>query len=215
MIIAIDGPAGAGKSTVARELARVLGITYLDTGAMYRAVTLSALERGVDPADAEACGALARALELAFDEHSRILIDGVPGEPAIRSERVTTRVSQVSAHPGVREAVVARQRALADQRDLVAEGRDTTTVVFPEAEHKFFLTADEAERARRRARELGEPGAVEDVRRSMSERDRLDSTRAHSPLRQDPDAVRIDTDGLDVQSVVRRILAVLAERASP
>jgi len=213
MIIAIDGPAGAGKSTVAREVARVLGVTYLDTGAMYRAVTLTVLERAIDPADGQACGRVARGLELSFDAEGHVRIDGRPGEPAIRSPRVTAAVSAVSAHPAVREAVVARQRALAAERDLVAEGRDTTTVVFPTAEHKFYLTADEAERARRRARELGEPEAVESVRRAMSERDRLDSTRVHSPLRQDPDAVRIDTDGLDVQGVVQRILAVLAERA--
>ena len=213
MIIAIDGPAGAGKSTVAREVARVLGITYLDTGAMYRAVTLSALERAVDPADGEACGRVARALELEFDAAGRIRIDGRPGEPAIRSERVTAAVSRVSAHPAVRQAVVARQRELARERDIVAEGRDTTTVVFPQAEHKFYLTADERTRAERRARELGRPGALEDVRRALGERDRLDSTRAHSPLRQDPAAVRIDSDALDVQGVVARILAVLAERA--
>jgi cytidylate kinase len=191
MIIAIDGPAGAGKSSVARELARVLGITYLDTGAMYRAVTLRALEQAID------------------------LGDGQAGEPAIRSGSVTSAVSQVSAHPGVRSAVVARQRELAGARDIVAEGRDTTTVVFPQAEHKFYLTADEATRARRRALELGRPGAVDEVRAALGERDRLDSTRVHSPLRQDPAAVRIDTDGLDVQAVVARILAVLAERARP
>lgn len=213
MIIAIDGPAGAGKSSVAREIARVLCITYLDTGAMYRAVTLTALERAVDPADAAACGQIARALELTFDEQGRVRIDGRPGEPRIRSAPVTAAVSRVSAHPAVREAIVARQRELARERDIVAEGRDTTTVVFPQAEHKFYLTADERERARRRALELGDPGAVEAVRRSLSERDRLDSTRVHSPLRQDPGAVRIDTDGLDVAGVVARILAVLAERA--
>jgi cytidylate kinase len=215
MIIAIDGPAGAGKSSVARELARVLGITYLDTGAMYRAVTLRALERAIDPADGEACGRLAQALRLDFDADGRIRIDGQAGEPAIRSGSVTSAVSQVSAHPGVRSAVVARQRELAGARDIVAEGRDTTTVVFPQAEHKFYLTADEATRARRRALELGRPGAVDEVRAALGERDRLDSTRVHSPLRQDPAAVRIDTDGLDVQAVVARILAVLAERARP
>lgn len=213
MIIAIDGPAGAGKSSVARELARVLGITYLDTGAMYRAVTLCALERAIDPADGEACGRLAHALHLDFDAEGRIRIDGLEGEPAIRSESVTSAVSRVSAHPAVRRAIVARQRELARARDIVAEGRDTTTVVFPQAEHKFFLTAGEGERARRRALEQGRPGEVEAVRRSMGERDRLDSTREHSPLRQDPGAVRIDTDPLDVAGVVARILAVLAERA--
>lgn len=215
MIIAIDGPAGAGKSSVARELARVLCITYLDTGAMYRAVTLVALERGLDPADGAACARIARALELTFDAQGRIFIDGRAGEPEVRSERVTAVVSRVSAHPGVREAVVARQRELARERDLVAEGRDTTTVVFPQADHKFYLTADERVRARRRALEQGLPESVEDVRRALGERDRLDSTRVHSPLRQAAGALRIETDGLDVAGVVARILAVLAERAGP
>jgi cytidylate kinase len=215
MIIAIDGPAGAGKSTVAREVARVLGITYLDTGAMYRAVTWIALERGLDPRDAAACGRLARELALDFDAQGRIQVDGLPGEPHIRSERVTALVSQVSAHPAVRQAVVARQRELAAHSDLVAEGRDTTTVVFPQADHKFYLTADERERARRRALELGTGADAESVRRSLGERDRLDSTRVHSPLRQDPSAVRIDTGGLDVAAVVARILAVLEERRRP
>jgi cytidylate kinase len=215
MIIAIDGPAGAGKSTVAREVARVLGITYLDTGAMYRAVTWIALERGLDPGDAAACGRLAHELALDFDAQGRIHVDGRPGEPHIRSERVTASVSQVSSHPEVRRAVVARQREFARRRDIVAEGRDTTTVVFPQAEHKFYLTADERERARRRALELGRGADAEAVRRSLGERDRLDSTRVHSPLRQAPGAVRIDTDGLDVPGVVARILSVLGERGRP
>jgi len=215
MIIAIDGPAGAGKSTVAREVARALGVAYLDTGAMYRAVTLAALERGIDPADGEACGALASELDLTFDAGGRIHLDGRPGEPAIRSSEVSRSVSAVSAHPAVRRAIVHAQRALAARQSLVAEGRDTTTVVFPAADHKFFLTASESERARRRARELGEEHRVGAVRAEIERRDRLDSTRAHSPLVQAPDAQLVDTDGLEAAQVVERILALVRERSRP
>ncbi len=207
MIIAIDGPAGAGKSSVAREVARVLGLTYLDTGAMYRAVTLSALEQGIYPSSGEECGRLASELDLAFDQHGGIQIDGRPGEPAIRGAQVTAAVSAVSAHPEVRRAVVARQRALASGAGLVAEGRDTTTVVFPGADHKFFLTASPPERARRRARQLDRPADVAGILEGIEQRDGLDSSRAHSPLLQAPDAVVIETDGLDLSQVVERVLA--------
>jgi cytidylate kinase len=206
MIIAIDGPAGAGKSTVAREVARALGLVYLDTGAMYRAVTLSALEGGIDPADGEACGRLACELDLTFDQSGHVHIDGRPGEPAIRGAEVTGAVSTVSAHASVRRAVVAMQRALAQSRGLVAEGRDTTTVVFPDADHKFFLTASESERARRRARELGQENRIESVQDELERRDRQDSSRAHSPLVQAPDAHLVETDGMDVDAVVACIL---------
>ncbi len=207
MIIAIDGPAGAGKSSVAREVARVLGLTYLDTGAMYRAVTLSALERGIDPSSGEECGRLARELDLAFDARGRIQVDGRPGEPAIRSPAVTAAVSAVSAHPEVRSAVVARQRALASAHGLVAEGRDTTTVVFPAADHKFFLTASSAERARRRARELGRTADLAAIQDGIERRDEQDSSRAHSPLSKAPDAIEIATDELALDQVVERVLA--------
>jgi cytidylate kinase len=207
MILAIDGPAGAGKSTVAREVARALGLVYLDTGAMYRAVTLVALERGIDPARGEELGRLANELDLAFDEHGRITIDGRGGEPAIRSAEVTSAVSRVSAHPEVRRAIVRRQRELGRRgAGLVAEGRDTTTVVFPDADFKFYLDASPAERARRRALELGAPGRVEEIRREIEERDRIDSSRAHSPLRVAPDAIVIQTDGLEPREVVERVL---------
>lgn len=211
MIIAIDGPAGAGKSTVGRRVAEELGLAFLDTGAMYRAITLVALERGVHPSDADACTEVARTTTLTFGDDARIRIDGRPGEPAIRSRTVTLNVSAVSAHAGVREAVVAHQRRIADALGgVVAEGRDTTTVVFPRADHKFFLVASSAERARRRALEEGHgPDSPEYglIREDIERRDRLDTTRAHSPLRQAEDAVVVDVDDLGVEDVVGRILA--------
>lgn len=208
MIIALDGPAGVGKSSVARALARALDIFFLDTGAMYRAVTLVALERGIAPADGAACGAVARELALAFDAQGRILIDGRAGEPAIRGSDVTTHVSEVSAHAAVREAIVAEQRAIAARsKGVVAEGRDTTTVVFPRATFKFYLDASPAERARRRARQERALERVAEIQADIERRDAHDSSRAHSPLRAAADAIRIDTDGLDLAGVVARILA--------
>jgi len=213
MIIALDGPAGAGKSTVARRLAEALRLPYLDTGAMYRAVTLVALERGVHPGDAEACAEIARSTRLEFDDDGAVLIDGRPGEPDIRSRTVTRNVSAVSAHPAVREALVAEQRDLASRAGgVVAEGRDTTTVVFPEADHKFFLNASSRERARRRALQEGAPEQLESILADIERRDRLDTTRAHAPLVQAPDAIAIDADELDAEAVAKRILALVTER---
>jgi cytidylate kinase len=207
-IIALDGPAGVGKSTVARALARELGLFFLDTGAMYRAVTLAVLERGVEPADEAACTAVARELGLGFDAEGKVLLDGRPGEPAIRGPEVTRAVSLVSALPGVRAAVVARQRALAEEHGgLIAEGRDTTTVVFPDARYKFYLTASPAERAHRRALQENALGRLEEIRAEIERRDRLDSSRAHSPLRASADAIHIETDGLAPEEVVARLLA--------
>ncbi|HEX6884091.1 MAG TPA: (d)CMP kinase [Planctomycetota bacterium] len=214
MIIALDGPAGAGKSTVARALARELGFFFLDTGAMYRAVTLALLERGLEPGDAGAAASVARELRLTFDREGHVLIDGKPGEPAIRGTAVTRAVSQVSAHAGVREAIVARQRELArSARGVVAEGRDTTTVVFPDATHKFYLSASVEERARRRAREEQALERLGEIRAELERRDALDSTRVHSPLRAAADAHRVETDGLDVPAVVARLLALVREPA--
>ena len=208
MIIAIDGPAGAGKSTVARTVARALGLVYLDTGAMYRAVALCVQRHAADPRSEAECSRVAASHALGFDAAGRILIDGEPGEPDIRGPEVTRNVSIVSAHPAVRAAVVRQQRAIARAAGgLVAEGRDTTTVVFPDAAHKFFLIATPQERARRRALELGRPERAREVQAEIEQRDRLDSTRAHSPLVQAPDAVRIDTDGLSAEQVAERILS--------
>jgi CMP/dCMP kinase len=208
MIIAIDGPAGAGKSTVARAVAAALGLAFLDTGAMYRAVAWRALESGVLPEDADACARIARTIRIAFDREGRIQVDGVPGEPAIRGEAVTRAVSAVSAHTGVRAAIVPLQRALARKgTGVVAEGRDIGSVVFPDADFKFFLTASPTVRAERRARELGTPARAPEILEDLRRRDRLDSTRADSPLVRTEDALEIDTDRLDAAGGAEAILA--------
>lgn len=215
MIIAIDGPAGAGKSTVARRVARELGLVFLDTGAMYRAVTWRVLQQGLAPTDEEQCARVAQTTQLSFDENGNILIDGRAGEPHIRSAEVTANVSAVSAHGKVRTAVVREQQAVAERRGgLVAEGRDTTTVVFPRAEHKFFLIATSKERARRRAEELGQPERQAEIQREIEARDHLDSTRAHSPLIRAPDALVIETDALDAAGVASEILRKVQAKAA-
>ena len=207
MIVAIDGPAASGKSTVARAVAKALDLVFLDTGAMYRALTAAVLDRGIDPGDAESCARTAEDLDLTFDSQGRILVDGESGEPRIRSAPVTAAVSQVAAHTAVRRAIVPLQRKIAQGgTGAVAEGRDTTTVVFPDADHKFFLTATSAERARRRALQEGREAEVDTLRAEMERRDSLDSTRADSPLRQADDAILIDTDGRDADEVVGLVL---------
>ena len=219
MIVAIDGPAGSGKSTVARGVARALGFTYLDSGALYRAVTLKALEAGADLEAGESLGRLARRAEVEVRERDhdyvQVLLDGRDVSEAIRAPEVTGASSAVAAHERVREALLATQRDLVAAGDWVVEGRDIGTVVAPEASVKAFLTADPAERARRRAAELGSRGVRADageVRRAIEQRDRLDSTRSAAPLRAAADAVTIDTTGLHPQEVIDRVLQ-LVERA--
>lgn len=210
--IAIDGPSGVGKSTAARLLAQRLGLFFLDTGAMYRAVTRAVLERGVDPHDADACLEVARGLDLHFRADGALLVDGEEAGPNIRTERVTKYVSPVSAHGAVRDVVVARQREIVrEMGGAVAEGRDTTTVVFPAADLKIFLTASALERARRRANELGVPDEVGRILDDICRRDEYDSTREHSPLRQADDAIRVETDGLGVEQVVERLAFLFEE----
>jgi CMP/dCMP kinase len=207
-IVAIDGPSGAGKSTVARSTADALGLPALDTGAMYRAVTLAVLDRGVDPSDGHACAAVARDVDLRID--GTVMLDGRDVSRAIRGPAVTAAVSTVSAHPGVRSALVARQRAWVDQRGGgVVEGRDIGTVVFPDATVKVFLTASERERARRRQRD--EVAAertvdVERVREDLERRDHADSTRPVSPLQPAEDALVLDTTNLSVPDIVSTIV---------
>jgi cytidylate kinase len=219
MLVAIDGPAGAGKSTVARALARELGFAYLDSGAMYRCVALLALASPHKrPAE------LARAARIELDGGERVLPGGGVGVPlgggvrvlldrrdvtdAIRAPEVSQAASRVAADPGVRAALVAVQRELIARGDWVAEGRDIGTVVAPEAELKVFLTASPEERAQRRAVELGV--RLEDVAAEQARRDERDSRREHSPLRPAPGAVTLDTTGMSVGEVVERIVALAA-----
>jgi cytidylate kinase len=192
MVIAIDGPAGAGKSTVARAVAESLGFTYLDSGAMYRAVALSLLR---EPGDAPS---RARAIEIDF------------GDPAIRTREVSEAASRVAQDPAVRAALVEKQRELISNGDWVAEGRDIGTVVAPDAELKVFLTAEPEERARRRATELG--ADYQTVLRDQALRDQQDRSRQHSPLEPAPDSVEVDTTGLSIDEVVERIGELARER---
>jgi cytidylate kinase len=182
---------------------------------MYRAVALEVLRRGLDAARGEDCARVAASLKLEFDAQGRIQIDGRPGEPDIRGREVTALVSAVSAHPAVREPIVARQRHFAHAwGGLVAEGRDMTSVVFPHAEHKFFLTASSSERARRRARELGTPADVAAIQAEIERRDGRDSSRAASPLVRAADAHVVDTDQKSIDEVVAEVLrAVRGARA--
>jgi len=209
VVIAIDGPAGAGKSSVARELARELGFTYLDSGAMYRGVGLLSLAApGRDP------GELARAASVEFAPDAegtagRVLLNGREVTREIRTPEVSAAASRVAAHPDVRAAVVEKQRALLAHGDWVAEGRDIGTVVAPQAELKIYLDASPAERARRRASELGVDAAT--VLAEQAERDARDEGRAHSPLRAAPDAVLLDTSALPRHAVVQWIAELARE----
>ena len=207
-VVAIDGPSGSGKSTVARAVAAALGLEVLDTGAMYRAVTLAALERGVDLFDEDAVAGVARATAIELGD--RVLLDGRDVTTAIRGPEVTATVSTASAHPAVREVLVARQRTwVAQHGGGVVEGRDIGSVVFPDAAVKVFLTASEDERARRRQRdELAAARSVDvdAVKQAIARRDSIDSSRAVSPLTAAPDAVQIDTTSREVDDIVAEIV---------
>jgi CMP/dCMP kinase len=202
MVVAIDGPAGAGKSTVARAAARALGFTYLDSGAMYRAVALMTNRHGGPASE--------RARELDMRLGERVLANGEDVTEAIRTPEVSEAASHVATDPSVRKALVVKQRELLSNGDWVAEGRDIGTVVAPDAEVKVYLTASPEERARRRAAELGTD--VDTVMRDQALRDAQDMDREHSPLMQAPGAVELDTTGLSVDEVVGRI-AELVEQA--
>jgi cytidylate kinase len=209
MVIAIDGPAGSGKSTVARGVAAALGWAYLDSGAMYRCVALAAIRAGADPSDADAAGEIAERVRIELDG-SGVVLDGEEVDAEIRGADVSAAASVVASHPRVRDAMVAHQRAMIDAGRYVAEGRDIGTVVSPDAPLKLFLTADEAERARRRAVQTGED--VEAVADAMSSRDSRDRGRDHSPLRPADDAVELDTTALTVDEVIARVVALAGER---
>jgi cytidylate kinase len=201
MVVAIDGPAGAGKSTVARASARALGFTYLDSGAMYRAVGLMTARHGGPAA--------ARAEELDIRLGERVLANGEDVTDEIRTPAVSEAASEVATDPRVREALVQKQRALLSEGDWVAEGRDIGTVVAPDAEVKVFLTASPEERARRRAAELGTD--ADTVMRDQALRDAQDMDREHSPLKLAPGAVELDTSGLSVDEVVARVVDLVKQ----
>lgn len=205
MVVAIDGPAGAGKSSVARAVAQSLGFTYLDTGAMYRCVGLAAERGGVTPAEA----AERSRIELG----ERVLLDGEDVTDAIRTPEASEAASRAAADPAVRRALVAQQQRIVADGDWVAEGRDIGTVVAPDAAVKVFLTASPQERARRRAAQIGADVAT--VLAEQTIRDERDATREHDPLAAAADAVDLDTTGLSLEDVVARVAALVAERQEP
>lgn len=219
MIVAIDGPAGAGKSTVARQLAARLGVGYLNTGAMYRAVSLLALDEGVSADDGAALAELARTHRIGLQPGAtgeRVMLDGRDVSDAVRELRVTSVVSEVAAHGAVRREIVALQRAVLANGEWVADGRDIGSVVCPDADVKVYLTADPQVRARRRHEELvlaGADVAMDEVLRQVVERDRADSTRAESPLVVPDGAVVVDTSGLTVPAVVDRLMEIVGTAA--
>jgi cytidylate kinase len=213
MIITIDGPAGAGKSSIARRLAERLGFAFLDTGSMYRAVTLAALRCGLGPSDNEAIARLAEDLTIDFDG-TRTLLDGEDVSLAIRTPEVTAAVSLAADNVAVRERLVELQQQIAADRDIVTEGRDQGTVAFPQADCKIFLTASREERARRRYEELasrGEAITYEEVLAQQDERDRRDATRPVGALLKAADAVEVLTDGLSPDEVEERLEAIVAQ----
>jgi cytidylate kinase len=213
-VIAIDGPSGAGKGTVSRGVAESLGLRYVDTGAMYRAVAWKATERGVSLEDEAAVKSLADASRIDVSARG-VAIDGVDVTRVIRTPAIDKAAAAVARLPGVRESLVARQRALGEGGGLVMEGRDIGTVVFPQADVKIYLDASPEERARRRAVDpahTGVPSAVSEVATLLTERDRLDRTRAVSPLYAADDAVVVDTTGRSVADVVDEVLGIIRSR---
>lgn len=214
-IIAMDGPAGSGKSTTAKILAARLGYNYLDTGAMYRAVTLMAHRQRIAPNDAPKLSALARRMRITFETHeavNRVFVDGVEVTTEIRTPEVTRHVSEVSAHKGVREALVERQKELGKNGNIVAEGRDTTTVVFPKADIKVYLDASIETRANRRLLDLERMGITTNVEEQVADlkrRDAFDTGREHSPLTKAVDAFSIDTTDMTIDEQVETIVKLL------
>ena len=215
-VITLDGPAGAGKSTVAKSLAKRLGITYLDTGSMYRAITLKALRLKMDLSDEEAFTNLARNTKISFKEMPdgalNVTLDGEDVSVAIRTVEVTNNTFYAARTPGVRTLMVAWQRAIGQARSVVTDGRDQGTVVFTDAKYKFYVDADVEERVGRRYRELvavGKSVDLDKLRADMKDRDHKDFTRAVGPLKKAPDAITIDSTGLTVEGTVDRIMKLI------
>ena len=217
-IIAIDGPSGAGKSTLSKRLACALGYTNIDTGAMYRTVALAARRRGIAPEDEAALARLCREITISFTRDGQgehVLLDGEDVSEAIRTPENSLATSRISAQPAVREAMVALQRAMGASGGVVLEGRDIGTVVFADAEVKFFLVATARERGRRRYEELRAKGLAVDLEQTIAEveaRDAADSARAHAPLQKAPDAVAIDTTAMDIEQVLVEMLRIVRAR---
>jgi cytidylate kinase len=216
-VVAVDGPAGSGKSTVARGVADLLGYLYVDTGAMYRAAAFCVLDAGIDPDDEPAVARLAESLDVTLRQDGpvlRVFADGRDLTGEIRSERISAAVPHVARNPRVRKRMVALQRGMAARGPIVMEGRDIGSVVFPDARVKIFLSASPEERARRRQLQLETSGEVADpeaVLREVLRRDQLDSTRKDSPLRAAPGAVKLDTTGISVEETIERIVTLARE----
>jgi cytidylate kinase len=212
LLITIDGPAGAGKTTVSRNLASRLGYTYVDTGALYRGVALAAVRSGVEPEDDQGLARLCGGLNIGFFQQggrSRLQVNGEDVTDLIRTPEISMTASAVSARPVVRSFLLDVQRDLGSRRAAVFEGRDMGSVVFPDADVKFFLSADLKTRALRRYRELGAAASLEQVEKDMASRDENDSNRALAPLAPAPDAVRIDSTDLSAEAVVETMLEVI------
>jgi CMP/dCMP kinase len=216
VVVAIDGPAGAGKSTIAQRLASKLGFTYIDTGAMYRSVALWALRQNVDPGDMHRVEQLALAAELELSP-GRIKLNGEDVTDAIRTPEVTSAASRIAVIPGMRRAMVAKQRAIGERASIVMEGRDIGSIVFPDADVKIFLDAQPRERVHRRLLELqakGEEVSESVLAEQMKERDRRDSTRADAPLSQAPDAIYLDSTALSIEDVEDAILKIVRAKVT-
>lgn len=214
LVIAIDGPAGAGKSTIAKKIAKILKLEYIDTGAMYRALTLKAIEEGVDPEDTEAILELIESISIYFKDN-HIYLDGTRVDEEIRQNIVSRNVSKIAKIKEVREKMVELQRELAKSGSVIMDGRDIGTVVLPDANYKFFVTASVEERARRRYKELIESNqkvTYDQVLSQIKERDRIDSTREISPLQKSPDAYEIDTTNKTIEQCVDEIVDIIEGR---
>lgn len=216
--VAVDGPAGSGKSTVAKEIAKALGILYIDTGAMYRTVGMACLKKGIDPTDEEAVVASLDSLDMKiFPEAGgqRILLDGEDITSRIRTEEIGKSASSVAAYQKVREKLVEIQQGLAKEQSVIMDGRDIGTKVLPDAEVKIYLDASVEERAKRRVGELeaqGKTADLETIREEIAQRDYQDMHRENSPLCRAEDAVNVDTTGLDIPAVTAKLLALIAEK---